>query len=65
MKTGIRTSEFWLTALTVVGAASATLADKLDPKYAAVAATVGTIAYTLSRGLVKGKENQPVKTLKK
>lgn len=53
MKKGIRTTEFWITILTVIGSVAASMEGVLDPKYAAMAASVSTIAYTLSRGFVK------------
>ncbi|MGE0630922.1 MAG: hypothetical protein AB7O96_00825 [Pseudobdellovibrionaceae bacterium] len=53
MKAGIFTSEFWVTILTVVGSAGASLEGHLDPKWAAIVATISSIAYTISRGLAK------------
>lgn len=52
-KPGWKTSEFWITALTVVGLVFASVAATLSPKYAAIGAAVSVAAYSLSRGLAK------------
>lgn len=54
MKTGWQTTEFWVTVATDVGALAAALSGSLPPKWAAIAASVSTLAYSLSRGLTKG-----------
>ena len=53
MKLGIKTTEFWITMLTIVASAAASLERILDPKWAVVAATISTIIYTISRSFVK------------
>ena len=53
VRTGIKTTEFWATALAVVGSTTAGLQGILDPKLAAVLGVVSTIAYTIARGLAK------------
>lgn len=53
VKVGVTTSEFVATVLTVLGAATASMADVLDPKIAAILMAVSTVAYTISRGLAK------------
>lgn len=53
MKSGIKTTEFWITFLTTVGAAAASFESVLDTKYAAIVAMASSIAYALSRGLAK------------
>lgn len=53
MKPGYKTTEFWLTLATQVGALVSTVSDNLPPKYAAIAATVAAVGYALSRGLAK------------
>lgn len=60
MKSGWKTSEFWLTALTIVGVVGTALAGTLPPKYAAAAAIAGTSAYAVARGLAKMfQDNKP------
>lgn len=58
MKSGIKTTEFWTTILTIVGSTTASLEGILDPKYAAIVAMVSTLAYTISRALVKKADGQ-------
>lgn len=53
MKAGIKTTEFWMTIVTIVASAAATLQDILDPKYAAIAAAISSVGYSISRSLVK------------
>lgn len=56
-KSGIRTTEFWVNALTIVGLVVAAIATPLSPRYAAICAAVSSAAYAISRGLAK--LNQP------
>lgn len=53
MKHGLRTTEFWVTVLTDLGLLAAALADALPARWAAVAAAVSTVGYSLARGLAK------------
>lgn len=53
VKPGIKTTEFWMTILTVIASATAGLQGIVDPKIAAVLGAVSTIAYTISRGFAK------------
>jgi hypothetical protein len=53
MKSGIYTTELWVTVATDVGLVASALAGALPSKWAAVAASVATVAYALSRGLAK------------
>lgn len=53
MKAGWKTSEFWLTILSIVGSSAASFQHLLDPKWAAVVSTVGAASYAISRALVK------------
>lgn len=53
MKPGYKTSEFWITALFIVGLVVAAITAPLAPKYAAIGASISAAAYTLSRGLAK------------
>ncbi len=52
-KTGIKTTELWLTLFTDAGIIATALQGALPPKWAAVAATVANVAYAISRGLAK------------
>lgn len=53
LKPGYRTSEFWATALAVVGLVAASVAASLPPRYAAIGTAVSVAAYSFSRGLAK------------
>lgn len=53
MKPGYKTTEFWLSLLTMVGSTSATLGQVLDPKWAAITNGVAAAAYAISRGMSK------------
>lgn len=50
---GFLTTEFWVAVATDVGVVAAALAGSLPPRWAAVAASVATIGYSISRGLTK------------
>lgn len=53
MKVGWKTTEFWITALSIVGVVIGTAATSLSPKYGAIAISISTAAYAISRGLAK------------
>jgi hypothetical protein len=53
MKTGWKTSEFWVTAFAVLGLVVSSAVTPLSPKYAALGASVSAAAYAISRGLAK------------
>lgn len=53
LKSGVYSSEFWVTILTIIGSIAGSLEKILDPNYAAIAATISTIVYTVSRAFVK------------
>jgi len=53
MKTGWKTTEFWVTALAVVGLVASSATASLSPKYAAIGSSVSIAAYSISRGLAK------------
>lgn len=53
MKPGWKTSEFWITGLTIAGLVASSVAAPLAPRYAAIGAAISAGAYTLSRGLAK------------
>ena len=60
LKTGYKTSEFWVTALSIVGLVVSSAAAGLSPKYAAIGASVSGAAYAISRGLAKLFPPKPV-----
>ena len=53
MKPGIKTTEFWISALTTVGAVGAAAVGFLPATAAATVATISGGAYALARGLAK------------
>jgi hypothetical protein len=53
MKNGWRTSEFWITTLTIVGTLAGVAVGFLPAAAVAPVAAVGTAAYAISRGLAK------------
>lgn len=53
MKAGWKTTEFWVSALTIVGLTVSAGASTLSPKYAAIGASVSAAAYAISRALAK------------
>lgn len=53
MKSGWKTTEFWVTAFSIVGLVTSAAAASLSPKYAAIGAAISGAAYTISRGLAK------------
>lgn len=57
---GMKTSEFWVSVAIDVGALAAAIQGSLPPKWAAIAASVSTVAYSISRGLAKN--GSPVAT---
>ena len=52
-KPGHRTSEFATMLTFAIGTLAASLADKLSPKWAAIAISISTAAFAISRGLAK------------
>lgn len=53
MKTGWKTSEFWVTVLAVIGLVASSVAASLAPRYAAIGVAISVAAYSISRGLTK------------
>lgn len=53
MTRGWRTSEFWVTALSIVGLVVSAAVTSLPPRYAAIGTAVAAAAYAISRGLAK------------
>lgn len=53
LKPGYKTTELAVTVLTALGALVASIDGQLPPRYAAIAASVSTGLYAVSRGLAK------------
>lgn len=53
IKSGLKTTEFWITILYELGIIATAIQGSLPPKWAALAGSVGTLAYGISRGLAK------------
>lgn len=53
MRKGVKTTEFWISVLTIIGSTAASFEGMLDPKYAAVVAGISSVAYTISRAISK------------
>ncbi len=53
MKTGYKTTEFYVTLFSILGLVVSALASSLSPKYAAIGVSVSGAAYAVSRGLAK------------
>jgi hypothetical protein len=53
MKPGWKTTEFWVTILGVIGAATAGLENIVSPTVAGIMMAISSAAYALSRGLAK------------
>lgn len=53
MKHGLKTTEFLITILTIIGSVTAGLEGVLSPKWAGIFATISGVAYTLSRSFLK------------
>jgi hypothetical protein len=59
VKPGIRTTEFWLTLVTIIGSLGGELAGILPGRAGAVVAAIASAAYALSRGLAKVGGSEP------
>ena len=53
MKAGYKTTEVWITMLSIVGLVASSVAASLSPRYAAIGVAISTAAYAISRGLAK------------
>lgn len=53
MKAGWKTTEFWVSTLSIIGLVVASASTPLSPKYAAIGAAVSAASYAISRGLAK------------
>jgi len=60
LKAGYKTSEFWVTALSIAGLVASAAASTLSHKYAAIGVSVSGAAYAISRGLAKLFPPKPV-----
>ena len=53
IKPGIKTTEFLITLIGILGSTASALAEVVDPKLAMILSTIATVSYTISRGWVK------------
>ncbi len=53
VKSGWKSSEFWLTALSVLATLSETFKGNIDPKWGAIISAGITLGYAVVRGLTK------------
>ena len=53
VKSGGRTTEFWLSMLAVVAPIFAALADKIDGTAAVICSAIAAAGYAISRGMAK------------
>jgi hypothetical protein len=53
LKPGYKTTEFAVAVATIIGTVLFSVADKLPPRYAAMASAVAAGSYAVSRGLAK------------
>ena len=56
MKSGQRTTEFWLTMLVNVALLAAALLGKIEAEWAVVAAAIANGIYTAGRNYLKGRQ---------
>lgn len=59
VKPGYATTEFWMTALSAIGALLTSLAGAVKPELAATLVMAANAAYALSRSLAKSGEQPP------
>lgn len=52
-KAGWKTTEFWITGLSIVGLVVSAATAGLSEKYAAIGTSISVAAYAISRGLAK------------
>jgi hypothetical protein len=52
-KTGIKTTEFFVTIATLIAVLASSLADVLPARYAAIAGSIAAAGYSIARGLSK------------
>lgn len=57
IRPGLKTSEFWMSFVPVVGSVAATLSQNInvESKWGLIASALASAAYTISRGLAKSK----------
>lgn len=53
LRRGYLTTEFWISAATIVGLVIGAAATSLPPRYAALGAAISASAYAIARGLAK------------
>jgi len=56
MKPGIKSTEFWVTAFSILGTVAGGVAGIIGMPAAAVAVAVSGAAYAISRGIAKAKQ---------
>lgn len=54
-KPGYKTTEFWMTVLTVLGTWAGAIQDTVPPKFAAITSAVTISAYAIARGIKKSQ----------
>ena len=60
LKSGWKTTEFWVASvLPTIAASALAVVDVVPPKVAAVLIVTSNVAYAISRGLAKGKIQRP------
>ena len=62
VKSGWKTSEFWMTVLTVLTTLSETFKGNIDPKWGAIISGVLTLGYAIVRGLTKSSASTAMTT---
>ena len=62
VKSGWKTSEFWVTVLSVATTLSETFKGNLDPKWGAVIAAVLSLGYAIVRGFTKAAASASAST---
>ena len=53
VKSGFKSTEFWMTALTVLTTLSETFKGNIDPKWGAIISAAITLGYAVVRGFTK------------
>lgn len=53
MKPGYKTTEFWITIVSVITSTATGLSGIVEPKFAAILGAIATVGYAISRGLAK------------
>lgn len=59
-KPGYKTTEFWMTALMVIGSWAGALQSSLPPKFAAITSAIAVSAYAIARGIKKSGKDEEI-----